>query len=105
MPSTKTDTSLRFPQSADQRTRIWDVTQNQRAAARAQAQADSSASKQQQQQESQNLSPNQLLAEHMDQSGSPVPDPVTGAQGKGGRGAKASEDEPDLYEAMNANFD
>ena len=96
MPSSKTDTAVRFPQSADQQPRIRNVTQNRKAAARAQDQADSAASKLQQP----TLTPNQLLSEHMDASGDPVPEPVTN-----GRGSRAAQNETDVYEAMTEKYD
>lgn len=43
------------------------------------------------------LGPNQLLSEHMNAAGDPVPDPSWGTKAK-----KPSDDDADLYTAMNA---
>ncbi|KAJ5587461.1 uncharacterized protein N7459_003226 [Penicillium hispanicum] len=102
MPSTKTDTAVRFPQSEDQQPRIRNVTQDQRAASKAQASAASSKSKQEKAEESERLSPNQLLSEHMNSAGDPVPDAPTSAKGKG---SKPFDDDVDVFEAMNADFE
>jgi hypothetical protein len=55
---------------------------------------DTSTSVKQQQSE---LGPNVLLSEHMNAAGDPVPDPSFDTKAK-----KPSEDDPDLYTAMNA---
>lgn len=91
---------MRYPQSDDQKRRLRNVTQDQKWASRAQDQAKSGASKLQQQQ--QPLSPNQLLSEHMNAAGDPVPDPPAGTQDTR---SKAFDDDTDVFEAMNANFD
>ncbi|KAJ5690091.1 hypothetical protein N7462_004483 [Penicillium macrosclerotiorum] len=98
MPSSKTDTAMRFPESVDQQTRLRNTTQDKKSASRAQAQASTGKKKAE---ESTTLSPNQLLAEHMNAAGDPVPDPVT----YGGSARMKSDsltDEPDVFEAMNA---
>ena len=100
MPGSKTDTAMRFPESADQQRRLRNVTQDQKARARAQEEASSGKQKAQASMESTIMSPNQLLAEHMDATGQPVPD----AYSNSGE-TKNSDDDPDVFEAMTADFD
>ncbi|KAJ5653875.1 hypothetical protein N7490_000878 [Penicillium lividum] len=54
------------------------------------------ASQQKKAQQQQDLGPTQLLAEHMDIQGNPVPDSPAGKQNK---------DDIDVYEAMTKDFD
>jgi hypothetical protein len=46
------------------------------------------------------LGPNQLLSEHMNAAGDPVPDPAWGNQAK--KPSDVRDDDADLYTAMNA---
>jgi hypothetical protein len=101
MPSSKTDTAMRFPEATDQKRRLRNVTQDQKSAARSQAQSQTG---QQKAQDSTTWGPEQLLSSHMDSTGNPVPDPVSF-----GDGAKAKkknkgmmDDDADVYEAMTA---
>lgn len=101
MPTSKTDTAMRFPASDDQQRRTW-ATQDKKAAAKAQSELSSGKNKSQ---ESTTWSPEQLLASHMDDSGNPVPDPITfgdGAKAKQKKKMGSMTDEADLFEAMNA---
>ncbi|CAL5870803.1 uncharacterized protein PFLUO_LOCUS5043 [Penicillium psychrofluorescens] len=102
MPSSKTDTALRFPEADDQKRRLRNVTQDQKSAARSQAQAQSG---QQKAENSTTWGPEQLLSTHMSSTGSPVPDPVTFGDGAKAKKKKATDDDADLYEAMTAEFD
>ncbi|KAJ6033292.1 uncharacterized protein N7446_008417 [Penicillium canescens] len=51
-------------------------------------------------QEQSELGPNQLLSEHMNAAGDPVPDPTWGNKAK--KPSDALDDDADLYTAMNA---
>lgn len=103
MPSSKTDTSLRFPQSDDQKRHLRNVTQDRKAVARMQEEASSGKQKAE---NSTSWSPNQLLGLHMDAAGQPVPDPASFSDGAKAKKKKESVDEnADVYEAMTAEFD
>ncbi|KAJ5152238.1 hypothetical protein N7492_010533 [Penicillium capsulatum] len=103
MPSSKTDTAVRFPESADQQRRIRNVTQDQKAISRSRDEASSGKEKAK---ESTTWSPNQLLGSHMDAAGQPVPDPATTGDGAKVKKAKGgSDDDADVFEAMTADFD
>lgn len=103
MPSSKTDTSMRFPESADQQRRIRNVTQDRKAAARSQIQASSGKNKSK---ESTTWSPNQLLGSHMNAAGQPEPNPATVGDGAKAKKAKQGGDEnADVFEAMTADLD
>lgn len=103
MPSSKTDTAMRLPESDDQKRRLRHVTQDQKWESRKQAEASSG---QQKSQDTTSWSPGQLLSTHMDAAGNPVPDPASYGDGnKAKDNKKTMDDEPDLYEAMTADFD
>ncbi|KAJ5939348.1 hypothetical protein N7466_002482 [Penicillium verhagenii] len=74
----------------EQKRNLASATQNQDSASRLQAKSKAS------QQKQEDLGPTQLLAEHMNAAGNPVPDTPTGKQGK---------DDVDFYEAMTKDFD
>ncbi|KAJ5620239.1 hypothetical protein N7510_004223 [Penicillium lagena] len=102
MPSSKTDTSLRFPESDEQKRRLRNVTQDQKSGARSQAQAQTG---QQKAEDTTTWGPEQLLSTHMNSSGDPVPDPVSFGKGAKSKKNKQTDDDADLYEAMTAEFD
>lgn len=103
MPSSKTDTALRFPESEDQQRRIRNVTQDRKAVSRMQAEASSGQNKAK---ESTTWSTEQLLGSHMNEAGQPVPDPATVGDGAKAKKRKDSIDpEADVYDAMTAEFD
>lgn len=91
MPSSKTDTAIRFPENADQTRRLRNVTQDRKAVAHMQDEAASGKNKSQQ---ATNWGTEQLLGSRIDEAGSPVPDPVSfggwsegeGEEGGGGGG-------------------
>ncbi|KAJ5107186.1 hypothetical protein N7456_003861 [Penicillium angulare] len=89
MPMSKQDS--RFHDSADQQRRLFNNTQNQDST-RTQAAAASSA-QQKPQKKGQDLGPSQMLAEHMDATGNPVPDTPT---------KHSKEEDYDVFQAMNA---
>ncbi|KAJ6037075.1 hypothetical protein N7540_001354 [Penicillium herquei] len=78
----------RFHDSADQQRRLFNATQGQDSNARMHQSAASSNQKKAQE----NMGPAQLLAEHMDASGNPVPDTTMDNKGK----------DYDVFQAMNA---
>ncbi|KAJ5160147.1 uncharacterized protein N7482_007151 [Penicillium canariense] len=85
-----------MPSKPDQQRRLFNLSQDTKPASR--SSEPSSGKNQAQQSESANMGPNQLLGEHMDATGNPVLDPPTPTkQGKGNL-----TEEPDLFEAMNA---
>ncbi|KAJ5101898.1 hypothetical protein NUU61_004120 [Penicillium alfredii] len=101
MPSSKTDTAVRYPESDDQKRRLRNVTQDQKAVSQMQAEAGSGKQKAD---NSTSWAPGQLLGTHMDDAGNPVPDPAS--FGDGAKAKKNKEDQDaDLYEAMTADFD
>jgi hypothetical protein len=102
MPSSKTDTSLRFPEADEQKRRLRNVTQDKKWNARSQAQTQTG---QQKAENSTTWGPEQLLSTHMDSSGNPVPDPVSFGNGSKAKKNKEMDDDADLYEAMTAEFD
>lgn len=100
MPSSKTDTALRFPESDDQKRRLRNVTQDQKAVSRMQAEASTGKQKAQ---DTTTWSPGQLLSTHMDAAGNPVPDPKSYGDGSKAKTKKDTRGEDaDLYEAMTA---
>ncbi|KAJ5832521.1 hypothetical protein N7474_000832 [Penicillium riverlandense] len=102
MPSSKTDTSLRFPEADEQKRRLRNVTQDQKSAARSQAQTQTG---QQKSESSTTWGPEQLLSTHMNSSGDPVPDPVSFGNGSKAKKNKVTDEDADLFEAMTAEFD
>lgn len=101
MPSSKTDTAIRFPENADQTRRLRNVTQDRKAVARMQDEAASGKNKSQQ---ATNWGTEQLLGSRIDEAGSPVPDPVSFGDGQKARGKKEGE-AADMVDAMNRDFD
>lgn len=100
MPSSKTDTAMRYPASDNQQRRAW-TTQDKKASAKAQSELSSGKNKAE---DSSTWSPEQLLASHMDASGNPEADPATFGDGAKAKMNKRGSmtDEADLFEAMNA---
>lgn len=99
MPTSKTDTAMRFPGRDDQQRRMW-TTQDKKAAAKAQNELSSGQNKSQ---ESTTWTADQMLGSHMNAAGNPEPDPASFGDGaKAKKQQKGLGDEPDLYEAMNA---
>ncbi|GAD93157.1 conserved hypothetical protein [Paecilomyces variotii No. 5] len=99
MPSSKTETAIRFPESDDQKRRIRNTTQDRKAVDRMKAEASSS---QNRSADAQSWSVDQLLDTSMDASGNPVPDPASYHDGNRARKAKGEEDQ-DIYDAMTAD--
>ncbi|KAJ5279581.1 hypothetical protein N7478_004953 [Penicillium angulare] len=89
MPVSKQES--RFNDSADQQRRLFNNTQNQDST-RTQT-ASASSTQQKPQKKEQNLGPSQLLAEHMDATGNPVPDTPT---------KRPKDEDYDVFQAMNA---
>lgn len=102
MPSSKTDTALRYPEDDDQRRRLRNVTQDRKAVDRMQTEAGSG---QRKAEDKTSWAPEQMLGFPVDQSGNPEPDPATYADGNKAKGAAKAEEDVDLYAAMNDNFD
>ncbi|OJJ51039.1 hypothetical protein ASPZODRAFT_21543 [Penicilliopsis zonata CBS 506.65] len=102
MPSSKTDTSVRFPEREDQKRRLRNTTQDQKATSRMK---DAASSGKNRVDDINSWSPEQLLSSSMDDQGNPVPDPVTFHDGAKARKGKNPDDEPDLYDAMHDDFD
>lgn len=104
MPSSKTDTAIRFPENADQTRRLRNVTQDRKAVARMQNEAASGKNKAQ---DATSWGPEQMLGAQVNEAGSPVPDPVSfGDGGKARRKKEAGSGEAvDMVEAMNGEFD
>lgn len=98
MPASKTDTAIRLPASDDQKRRIW-TTQDKKAAAKSQSELSSSKNMSQ---ESTAWSADQMLGSHMDAAGNPEPDPLSFGDGAKAKKKSAMRDEPDMWEAMNA---
>lgn len=99
MPASKTDTAMRLPARDEQQRRMW-TTQDKKAAAKAQSERSSGKNMSQ---ESTAWSAEQMLGSHMNAAGNPEPDPASfgdGAKAKKQKGVMG--DEPDLWEAMNA---
>jgi hypothetical protein len=103
MPSSKTDTALRFPENDDQTRRLRNVTQDRKAASRMQNESSTSGQKAE---DKATWGPEQLLGINMDKGGNPEPDPASRADGsKATRSKKEEAEEPDIYGAMTEDFD
>ena len=102
MPSSKTDTAIRFPENADQTRRLRNVTQDRKPVARMQDEAASGKNKSQQ---ASSWSTEQMLGSQINQAGDPVPNPVSFGDGQKARGKNKEGEEADLVEAMNKDFD
>lgn len=103
MPSSKTDTAIRFPESDNQKRRIRNVTQDRRAVSRMQREG---GSEKQRREDATTWTPEQTMATSMDEDGNPKPDPTAFSDGWKARKTGALRDEGmDMYDAMNQNFD
>lgn len=103
MPSTKTDTAIRFPENDDQTRRLRNVTQDRKAVSRMQNQSSTSGRKAE---DKATWGPEQLLGTNMNEGGNPEPDPASRADGsKATRSKKEEEEESDIYGAMTEDFD
>lgn len=102
MPSSKTDTAIRFPEKADQTRRLRNVTQDRKAVSRMQDEANSSKNRVE---DANSWGTEQLLGTGIDESANPVPDPVSFGNGRKARKNQQQKEEPDVYEAMNQQFD
>lgn len=102
MPSSKTDTAIRFPEDADQKRRLRNVTQDRRFAERQQREAGSAKAKA----ADTTWAPEQYMTTSMDEDGNPQPDPTafTGLQAQK-KGAKGEQEGIDMYDAANQDFD
>lgn len=101
MPSSKTDTSIRYPESEDQHRRLRNVTQDRKWASRMQDEARTSKSKAE---SSTTWSADQMLGSGIDSYGQPVPNPASFSDGAKEKKQEGGE-ESDLYEAANQDFD
>lgn len=99
MPGSKTDTAVRYPENADQRRRLRNVTQDRKAIDRMQAEAASSQSKTEGLTE---WGPEQLLDINMRQDGHTDPDLTVTSTGAKAR--KANPSDIDMQSALNDNF-
>lgn len=102
MPSSKTDTALRFPESDDQQRRLRNVTQDRKAASKMQAEASSA---QRKAEDKTTWGPEHLLGINMNDGGNPEPNPVTYADGGKAKKEKKGDEDADLYGAMTEDFD
>lgn len=103
MPSSKTDTALRFPENDDQTRRLRNVTQDRKAVSRMQNESSTSDRKAE---NKATWGPEQLLGINMNEGGNPEPDPASRADGsKATRSKKEEAEEPDIYGAMTEDFD
>lgn len=99
MPASKTDTAMRLPARDEQQRRMW-TTQDKKAAAKTQSELSSGKNMSQ---ESTAWTADQMLGSHMNAAGNPEPDPASFGDGAKAKKQKpAMGDEPDLWEAMNA---
>lgn len=100
MPSSKTDTAIRFPEAEHQKRHIRNTTQDRKAVDRMKAEASSGKNRSS---DAQAWPVEQLLETSMDENGNPVPDPVTYRDGTRARKNKMpKENEQDMYDAMAA---
>ena len=102
MPSSKTDTAIRFPENADQTRRLRSVTQDRKAVARMQDEAASGRNKAQQ---ASSWGTEQMLGSQINQAGDPVPNPASFGDGRKARGKNKEGEEMDMVEAMDKDFD
>lgn len=100
MPSSKTDTAVRYPEDADQRRRLRNVTQDRKAVDRMQAEARSG---QRKTEDLTNWGTEQLLDINMGDQGNLNPDLRVSSNGVKDRKAKPSD--IDMHGAMNEDFD
>jgi hypothetical protein len=100
MPSSKTDTAIRFPEAGNQKRRIRNTTQDRKAVDRMKTEASSGKNRAE---DAQAWPVEQLLETSMDENGNPAPDPVAYHDGTRARQNKLpKEDEQDIYDAMTA---
>lgn len=78
MPSSKTDTAIRYPEAADQQRRLRGVTQDRKWEARMR---ESAVSNPEMARNATAWGPESTLELHMDQSGDPQPDPTQYSDG------------------------
>jgi hypothetical protein len=102
MPSSKTDTAIRFPEKEDQTRRLRNVTQDRKAVSQLQDEARSNKNKAD---DVSSWGTGQLLGTGIDESAHPVPDPVHFGSGRKMRQNQQQEDDADVYEAMTQDFD
>ena len=103
MPSTKTDTSIRYPESDNQKRRLRNVTQDRKAAERMQRQA---GSQERRFEDATSWGTEQSMATTMDEDGNPQPDPASFSDGwKAQKSRARNTKDMDMYEAANSDFD
>ncbi|KKA18239.1 hypothetical protein T310_7815 [Rasamsonia emersonii CBS 393.64] len=98
MAGSKTETAIRYPESADQKRRLRNVTQDRKWASRMQERARTGGER------SSNATAwpvEQLLETTMDDQGRPVPDPVTFSDGTKARRTGVQPDGQDMVAAVN----
>ena len=102
MPSSKTETAVHLPQNADQTRRLQNVTQDRKATERMQDEENSGKSKVE---DSRSWSTEELLGAGIDDSGNPVPDPVTVGLARKATFDQEQGGDKDVYQAMREEYD
>lgn len=103
MPSSKTDTAIRYPESDNQKRRLRNVTQDRKAVDRMQREA---GSQQRRREDATSWGVEQTMATSMNQEGNPQPDPSAFSDGwKARKSGATKSDDVDLYNAMHEEFD
>ena len=103
MPSSKTDTAIRFPESNDQKRRIRNVTQDRHAIDKMKR---ADASSQHKAEDATSWGTEQTMATSMDDEGNPKPDPTAYSDGwKASKKGDLKNQGMDMYGALNDEFD
>ena len=103
MPSSKTDTAIRYPESADQKRRLRNVTQDRHAIEKIQREEGSQRHKAE---DATTWGTEQTMATSMDEDGNPKPDPLAYSDGWKAKKRGALKNEGmDMFGAMNEDFD
>lgn len=101
MPSSKTETAVHLPQSTDQTRRLHNITQDRKAAERMQDEEKSGKNKAK---DSRSWSTEELLGAGIDDSGNPVPDPVTVGHARKTMLNQEQGGDRDVYQAMREEY-
>ncbi|PWY76090.1 hypothetical protein BO94DRAFT_208616 [Aspergillus sclerotioniger CBS 115572] len=105
MPHTKTETGIRYPQDEEQRRRLRNTTQDQRASQRFQDASQSAGERAQAADPTSNWGPEEMFETTVDQYGNPVTDQWSFTDGAKMKKGVSGQDEADAFEAANNSFD
>ena len=101
MPSSKTDTAIRFPESSDQKRRLRNVTQDRHAVDRMKREGSSAQNKAE---DATSRGTQQTMAMTMDNEGNPEPHPTTYSGSKSRKKGDQKNQGMDMFGAVNDDF-